>query len=248
MRDALHRGRQAGRDVTRKARSYSTWWNGGLRTIAYFHNQIGILTETIGNPTPISIPFIAALRDRRLEHLVADPAAGRSGTSASRSTTRSRPTARFSTTRRATARRTALPHLPDGPRQDRSGAARITGRSRRTRSAKVEIGDVRHVDDPDRGRARRAAAVTLARGGGAARWRRWRWRTRRRRLRVSALRGADDEGAARSARLHHAVRSAGLRHGRALRQRADQVGHHRACARPRRSPWPASSTRRTRSS
>lgn len=38
---------------------YSTWWNGGLRTTVYFHNMIGLLTETIGNPTPIEIPFIA---------------------------------------------------------------------------------------------------------------------------------------------------------------------------------------------
>jgi hypothetical protein len=37
---------------------YSTWWNGGLRTAAYFHNMIGLLTETIGNPTPMRIPFI----------------------------------------------------------------------------------------------------------------------------------------------------------------------------------------------
>ena len=26
--------------------------------MAYFHNMIGLLTETIGNPTPISIPFV----------------------------------------------------------------------------------------------------------------------------------------------------------------------------------------------
>lgn len=38
---------------------YSTWWNGGLRTTVYFHNMIGLLTETIGNPTPQDIPFIA---------------------------------------------------------------------------------------------------------------------------------------------------------------------------------------------
>ncbi len=44
--------------TTRGGASYQTWWNGGLRTTAYFHNQIGILTETIGNPTPIEIPFI----------------------------------------------------------------------------------------------------------------------------------------------------------------------------------------------
>jgi hypothetical protein len=32
---------------------YSTWWNGGLRTTAYFHNMIGILTETAhANPAP----------------------------------------------------------------------------------------------------------------------------------------------------------------------------------------------------
>lgn len=42
----------------REGAGYSTWWNGGLRTTAYFHNMIGILTETIGSPTPIDIPFL----------------------------------------------------------------------------------------------------------------------------------------------------------------------------------------------
>jgi hypothetical protein len=42
----------------REGASYQTWWNGGLRTAAYFHNIIGILTETIGSPTPMEIPFI----------------------------------------------------------------------------------------------------------------------------------------------------------------------------------------------
>jgi zinc carboxypeptidase len=42
----------------RTGSTYSTWWNGGLRTTAYFHNQIGLLTETIGSPTPTQIPFI----------------------------------------------------------------------------------------------------------------------------------------------------------------------------------------------
>ena len=36
----------------RRGANYSTWWNGGLRTTVYFHNMIGLLTETIGNPTP----------------------------------------------------------------------------------------------------------------------------------------------------------------------------------------------------
>jgi hypothetical protein len=42
----------------RSGSSYSTWWNGGLRTTVYFHNMIGLLTEAIGNPTPIEIPLI----------------------------------------------------------------------------------------------------------------------------------------------------------------------------------------------
>ncbi len=42
----------------RSGSSYSTWWNGGLRTTVYFHNQIGLLTESIGNPTPVMIPFV----------------------------------------------------------------------------------------------------------------------------------------------------------------------------------------------
>jgi len=44
---------------TMKAGSvYSTWWNGGLRTTAYYHNIIGLLTEIIGNPTPSNIPLV----------------------------------------------------------------------------------------------------------------------------------------------------------------------------------------------
>jgi hypothetical protein len=44
--------------TTRTGAGYSTWWNGGLRTTVYFHNMIGLLTETIGNPTPMEIPFV----------------------------------------------------------------------------------------------------------------------------------------------------------------------------------------------
>ncbi len=48
-----------GGSVMRSAANYSTWWNGGLRTTTYFHNMIGILTEIIGNPTPMEIPLVA---------------------------------------------------------------------------------------------------------------------------------------------------------------------------------------------
>ncbi len=54
-----------GGTTMRSGANYSTWWNGGLRTTPYFHNMIGLLTETIGNPTPIEIPFIPR---RQLPH------------------------------------------------------------------------------------------------------------------------------------------------------------------------------------
>ena len=54
-----------GGTTMRRGASYSTWWNGGLRTTPYFHNMIGLLTETIGHPTPIEIPF---LPNRQITH------------------------------------------------------------------------------------------------------------------------------------------------------------------------------------
>ena len=54
-----------GGTTMRSGSSYSTWWNGGLRTTPYFKNMIGLLTETIGHPTPIEIPFIP---DRQMPH------------------------------------------------------------------------------------------------------------------------------------------------------------------------------------
>ena len=51
-------GKGMGGTVMRTATGYSTWWNGGLRTTTYFHNMIGILTETWGSPNPNSVPFV----------------------------------------------------------------------------------------------------------------------------------------------------------------------------------------------
>ncbi len=48
--------------VMRSGAPYSTWWNGGLRTMPYFHNMIGLLTETIGSPTPQKIPFVPTMQ------------------------------------------------------------------------------------------------------------------------------------------------------------------------------------------
>jgi hypothetical protein len=55
--------------TTRSGARYSTWWNGGLRTTCYFHNMIGLLTETIGNPTPSRIPFNPGLQLPRADYL-----------------------------------------------------------------------------------------------------------------------------------------------------------------------------------
>jgi hypothetical protein len=46
--------------VMRNGANYSTWFNGGTRTTVGFHNQIGVMHEIIGNPTPISIPLVTS--------------------------------------------------------------------------------------------------------------------------------------------------------------------------------------------
>ena len=44
--------------IMRSGAPYSTWFNGGIRTVGYFHNALGILTEIIGNPTPMQLPLV----------------------------------------------------------------------------------------------------------------------------------------------------------------------------------------------
>ena len=51
-----------GGSMMRTAAPYSTWWNGGMRTTPYFRNQIGLLTEIQGGPTPMIIPVVAGLQ------------------------------------------------------------------------------------------------------------------------------------------------------------------------------------------
>ena len=70
----------------RSGARYSTWFNGGLRTTCYFHNMIGLLTETIGSPTPMQIPFVPTATAAR--PTTSPRSRRRRGTSASRSITR----------------------------------------------------------------------------------------------------------------------------------------------------------------
>ena len=55
--------------TSRSGAPYSTWFNGGLRTTSGFHNMIGLLTETIGGPTPTSIPFLPARQLPKADYL-----------------------------------------------------------------------------------------------------------------------------------------------------------------------------------
>jgi hypothetical protein len=55
--------------TVRSGAPYSTWFNGGLRTTSYFHNMIGLLTETIGSPTPMQIPLIPSKQLPRADYL-----------------------------------------------------------------------------------------------------------------------------------------------------------------------------------
>jgi len=57
MQNRLNRENKPGY-TSRSGSSYSTWWNGGLRTTAYFHNMVGLLTEIIGSPTPSKVPLV----------------------------------------------------------------------------------------------------------------------------------------------------------------------------------------------
>lgn len=53
--------------------NYSAYFNGNIRTIGYFHNQIGMLTEMKGHPTPMELAFFPsnqlATNDFSLPHI-----------------------------------------------------------------------------------------------------------------------------------------------------------------------------------
>ncbi|NOY37621.1 MAG: peptidase [Chlorobi bacterium] len=63
IHNRLIAGGKAGSGM-RKTANYSTWYNGSIRTTAYFHNEIGMLTEIKGNPTPVRLAFYP---DRQLQ-------------------------------------------------------------------------------------------------------------------------------------------------------------------------------------
>jgi hypothetical protein len=59
--------------TSRSGAPYSTWFDGGIRTTTSFHNIIGLMTETIGSPTPMQIPLVAAKQLPKGDYLAPIP-------------------------------------------------------------------------------------------------------------------------------------------------------------------------------
>jgi hypothetical protein len=188
--------------TSRKGANYSTWWNGGLRTMAYFHNMIGLLTETIGNPTPITIPFLPSkqLPDSNL-HFPIEPQEWHFRQSVDYSVTANY--AVFDIASRNKENFLYNIYQMGKNSIDRGNRDSWTATPRRVIAATAALGG-------GRGRGGEAA------GGDEP----------------DAGRGVQDApaqpGGPRSARLHHAVGSTGFSNRHEVRQRADQDRRHRA--------------------
>ena len=168
----------------RRGANYSTWWNGGLRTTTYFHNMIGLLTETIGNPTPMDIAFVPErqLTSGDLPVPIA-PQKWHFRQSVDYSVTANRAVLDFASRYRETL---ALQHLADGARLHRAGLE----------------GQLDDVPAPAAGREGRDRQGARRRRRGDARHG---GRRRAEHRAAGAVPGAAEEaGVARSARLHPA--------------------------------------------
>ena len=235
-----------GGSAMRSGANYSTWWNGGLRTITYFHNMIGILTEIIGNPTPMQHP--AGRRANSCRRATGPcPSRRRPGTTASRSITRSRnnraildlasryrETFLFNIWRMGmNSIETRQQGLLDRHAQAHRGA-RSSGRCRRRHEPAADAADAAAVRRRRRCSCRRRSARGTDVGGLGART-------------LPAELYDNDPArpqAARSARLHHPLRPGRFRHRHRVRQRAAQERHHGPCKPPRPSPSRARTTPR----
>ena len=194
--------------VMRTGAPYSTWFNGGIRTTSYFHNQIGILTESIGNPTPVEIPFVLDMQLPRAD--VPNPIAPGIFPFRTAIEVLDHHELRHSRPGVETARGLPLQHVQDGEERHREGhSGQLDG------PPEADRGGARS----DRGGARRRLAQR--REHRSARRARRRVRPRRRPGRDLQQRAARSEDA-RPARLHPAVGSDRLPHRDEVRQHPDQ--------------------------
>ena len=207
----------------RRGAPYSTWFNGGLRTTAHFHNMIGILTETIGSPDPISIPFVTskAMGDSNLWWPIKPQAEWHMRQSVEYSITANRAILDYASRYREKVLyniyRMGRDEIQWGSEDHWTFTPHEMARVQEGLVAKgtitAERDPGRRLDHARRAAARRRRRWAAADAAAAAR-------------REPALHGADGAGAARSARLHPAGRPAGLRHRHEVRQHADEDRHH----------------------
>ena len=205
----LRRRRKPGAAM-RIGANYSTWFNGGIRTTSYFHNMIGILTETIGNPTPVEIPFVLDMQLPRAD--VPNPIAPRTWYFRAVDRVLDDQQPRDPRHRVEAERETSSSTCTRWGRTPSTRAAAITGRS-----IQADRGGARAIEARSRATAEPAAARAARRRSAAA-------AARRRDLQQRAARSED----ARSARLHPAVGSARLPDRDEVRQHADQGRRLRA--------------------
>ena len=105
---------------------FDTWWNGGMRTAPYFHNMIGILTETAhASATPATYDARTFPRgilfgpvDQRAERLLSVALSRRALDPARQLRVHDHRVDGRGRSRQPTPRGVAVRHLPDGPRPD----------------------------------------------------------------------------------------------------------------------------------
>ena len=195
--------------ASRAAGAYDGWWNGGIRNTAAFHNVLAILTEMIGSPTPMRIPFVLQrqLPTSDLTYPIA-PQLWHFRQSIEYSITANRAVLDFA----SRWRETVLFNVYQMGRNSIARGSTDTWTVAPHRYTAV------------------ASQARRARGGG-----RWRWRRRRGESRARRGRDGGDSRSAvpRSARLHHPVDPGRLPDGREVHQRAAR-GRHQGAARDAR--------------
>ena len=243
-----------GGSAMRTGANYSTWWNGGLRTVTYFHNMIGILTEIIGNPTPMQIPLVA---DKQLPQgdwpMPIAPQEWHYRQSIDYEMTQNRAildlASRYRETFLFNIWRMGMNSIEKGSQDHWTVTPkRIAALEAAAAAAPAARRGGGRGGRGGRGGAAAAAAQRPAGGdvpagggtfGGAA----------RAHSDGAVQHGSARSQTARSARLHHSGRSGRFRHRHGVRQRAAQERHHRACKRDRGVPrWPARAIPRVRTS
>ena len=214
----------------RRGAPYSTWFNGGLRTTAHFHNMIGILTETIGSPDPISIPFVTskAMGDSNLWWPIKPQSVWHMRQSIEYSITANRAILDYASRYREKVLFDIYTMGRDEIQWGNEDHWTFTPHEMaRVQEGLVARGAVTRKRNPGSGVHNHACRTRRRPRRKRRRWWNGGWRRQRRRTRGEpAVCRTDGPGAARPARLRHPVGSARLRHCHEVREHVDEDGHH----------------------